>query len=212
MRLVAPIEKLVRFLKNPSFEIASGKLLGHDGETLELPKLLFVPPFPKTPAINPQLNVPDAASGQIGPVFAVGAQGAFGLQAVDVVLTSAQILALQTTPVNLLPALPAGFRYVLHSAKIILFGGSVAYTDAGGAVQFAVGTAVYPLASNAVFLVTVSPNRAVLHTAPVGAASTGANPPTDDGAALTIGKITNNFAAGNGTAKVTVFYSVEPTT
>jgi hypothetical protein len=172
--------------------------------------------LPNSPGIgapvNPVLASGVDASGQAGPVFAQGAQGAFGLQAVDVVLSSAQLLALLGTPITVVPAPAAGFRIVLLGVKIILFGGSVAYTDAGGAVQFAVGTAVYPLASNAVFLVTVTPNRAVLHTTPVGAASTGANPPTDDGAALTIGKVTNNLAAGNGTAKVTVYFVIEPTT
>lgn len=168
-----------------------------------------VPRF--TGPTNPSVNVPDA-SGQVGPVFAQGAAGAFGIQAVDVVLSSAQLLALLGTPITLLPAPPVGFRYIFLGAKIIFTGGGVAYTDVGGAVQFRIGaTALFALASNAIFLVTVSPNRRVQWLLNTGETDTAGNPPDSDGQALTIGKITNNFAAGTGTAKVTVYYVIEPT-
>lgn len=161
---------------------------------------------------NPSVNVPDA-SGQVGPVFASGAAGAFGIQAADVVLSSAQLLALLGTPVTLLPAPPAGFRYILLGAKIIFTGGGVAYTDAGGAVQFKIGaSALFALASNAIFLVTVTPNRRIQWLLNTGETDTAGAPPDSDGQALTITKITNNFAAGTGTAKVTVYYVIEPTT
>jgi hypothetical protein len=162
--------------------------------------------------VTPALNVPDA-SGQIGPVFAQGAQGAFGLQAVDVVLTSAQILALLGTPVTLVPAPPAGFMIVPIALKIIFFGGTVAYTNAGGAVNVKVGATLLQALTEQ-FITTVSPNRSVgyLPFAGTELQSSAANPPDVDGAALTINKITNNYAAGNGTAKVTVYYVIEPTT
>lgn len=161
---------------------------------------------------NPAVNVPDA-SGQVGPVFASGAAGAFGIQAADISLTSAQLLALLGTPITLLPALPAGFRYILLGGKIIFTGGGVAYTDAGGAVQFRLGaTALFALASNAIFLVTVSPNRRLQWFLNTGETDLAGAPPDSDAAALTIGKITNNFAAGTGTAKITVYYVIEPTT
>lgn len=160
---------------------------------------------------NPAVNVPDA-SGQTGPVFAQGALGAFGLQATDTVLTSAQILLLLGTAVTLVPAPAVGFAIMVFFLKIIFFGGSVAYTDAGGAVSFSAGTITTALASNGIFLVTVSPNRAIQRVYPVLATDTAANPPTDDGAALVLSKVTNNFAAGNGTAKVTTYYVIEPTT
>src|SRR5258708_3872427 len=54
--------------------------------------------------VNPVLASGIDASGQAGPVFAQGAQGAFGLQATDTVLTSAQLLALLGTPITLVPA------------------------------------------------------------------------------------------------------------
>lgn len=172
---------------------------------------------PVTPALASQVD----ASGLAGPVFAQGAQGgvgaggsgAFGLQAVDVVLSSAQILALLGTPITLVPAPAPGFTVVPKSIKIIVFQGSAAYTDAGGAVQIIVGGRVYALASNAVFTQAgASPNRQILDTVLTGVVGASGNPPSDDGVACQINKITNNFAAGNGTAKVTLYYTVEPTT
>jgi hypothetical protein len=98
--------------------------------------------------------------------------------------------------------------------KIIFFGGSIAYTNAGGAVNVKVGATLLQALTEQ-FITTVSPNRTVGWIAFAGAAelqTSAANPPDADGAAMTINKITNNYAAGNGTAKVTVYYSVEPTT
>ena len=201
-----------RFLSNPFF--LNTRIEKH------------VPPFPGKPpnspglgvAVNPQLTSTDP-SGLAGPVFAQGAQasalggsGAFGLQAIDVSLTSAQLLALLGTPVQLVPAPGVGFTIVVHSVKIIVTGGSAAYTDAGGAVQVVVGGRVYALASNAVFLTVTTPNRQILHTDLDGVVGAAGNPPSDDAAACNINKITNNFAAGNGTAKVTLYYTIEPTT
>lgn len=172
---------------------------------------------PQLGVVSPALNVP-GASGQLGPVFAQGAQGSFGLQGVDIVLSSAQILALQTGAINLIPGPAAGFHIVPLYIKMILLAGSAAYTDAGGAVSFAVGSQTVALASNAIFLVTTSPNRRIQNVlwaaaaAGTGVTGTAGNPPTEDGAALQISKATNNFAAGNGTMKLSVYFTVEPTT
>lgn len=127
-------------------------------------------------------------------------------------LSSANILALQTTPVTLVPAPGVGFMNVPILIVIKFFGGSIAYTDAGGAVSFAAGSASAALAANAIFLVTTSPNRRIQSFPWPGATDTAGNPPTDDNAALVIQKATNNFAAGNGTATILVWYYVVPTT
>jgi len=127
-------------------------------------------------------------------------------------LSSANILALLTTPITLVPAPGVGFRIVPLVIQIVFFGGTVAYTDAGGAVSFSAGTMSQALASNAIFLVTTTPNKAIQQVGSFSASDTAGNPPTDDNAALTISKITNNFAAGNGTAKITVLYLILPTT
>lgn len=151
-----------------------------------------------------------AAGPAVTPALAQGLQGCFGLQYVDVVLSSVNILALLGTPITLVPAPGVGFTNVPLAVKIIVSGGGVPYTDAGGAVQLVVGGRIYALASNAVFLTVTSPNRQILQTALTGAVGAAGNPPSDDNAALTITKITNNFAAGTGTAKLTVYYVIEP--
>jgi hypothetical protein len=174
----------------------------------------MAPPF--APAINPVLN-PTYIGGQDGPGYATGPQGCVGLQVADITLTSAQILLLQTTPVAIVnaPGVAGWFNYV-DRLIVRLIGGSVAYTDAGGAVSVGVGGLTVALASNAIFLVTVSPNRRQqildFAAAAVGTGVTGtaANPPTEDNAAVNISKITNQFAAGNGTCHITTYYTVEP--
>jgi hypothetical protein len=127
-------------------------------------------------------------------------------------LSSANILALLGTPITLVAAPGVGFKIVPLVIQIVFFGGGVAYTDAGGAVSFSVGSASQALASNAVFLVTVSPNRGIQQVGAFSATDTAGNPPTDDNAPLTISKVTNNFAAGTGTAKITVQYLILATT
>ena len=127
-------------------------------------------------------------------------------------LTSANILNLLTTPITLVAAPGVGFRIVPLFIQIVLFGGAAAYTDAGGAVSFNIGSSSAPLSNNNIFLVTTSPNKKIQVFSWPGDTDTAGNPPTDDNGALTISKVTNNFAAGNGTAKITVQYLVLPTT
>jgi hypothetical protein len=127
-------------------------------------------------------------------------------------LSSANILALQATPITLVAAPGVGFSIVPTMIVIKFFGGGAAYTDAGGAVQFSAGSMIAALATNAIFLVTTSPNRR-LQTFPwPGATDTAGNPPSDDNAALVISKLTNNFAAGTGTATILVWFYTVPTT
>jgi hypothetical protein len=132
---------------------------------------------------------------------------------VSVTLSSAQILALLGTPVTLIAAPGAGFILVPIVIVIEFFGGTVAYTDAGGGIQFNIGSmAPQPPGSNGIFLVTVSPNsRQQLFYWPNGSDNAG-NPADSVNQPLTINKNTNNFAAGNGTAKILINYLVLPTT
>ena len=133
------------------------------------------------------------------------------LQRVTVDLSSAQILALDGTPVTVVPAPGVGSRIVPFLTIIHMIGGGVAYTDAGVAVSLSAGSANYPLTDNNIFLVTVSPNKRSMTMGFAEVLDTAANPQTSDNAPLQIGKITNNFAAGTGTARVTVYFAVEPT-
>lgn len=146
------------------------------------------------------------------PTIAGTAQGPNGFQSVEVTLSSVQILALLGTPVTIVAAPGIGLMIVPILLVMRLLAGAAAYTDAGGAVQLKVGTQVFAFPSNAIFLTTTSPNRALQSLSLVGAAGTGGNPPTDDNAALQITKITNNFAAGNGTMHITCYFTIEPTT
>lgn len=140
--------------------------------------------------------------------FAAPTRIVFQRESID--LTSAQLLALLGTPVQVVPAPGSGLRIVPFLTVIHMIGGTVAYTDAGGAVSLAAGSANYALTDNNIFLVTVSPNKRTLTMGFAEVLDTAANPPTDDNAPLNIQKITNNLAAGNGTARVTVFYTIEP--
>jgi hypothetical protein len=167
---------------------------------------------------NANLVLASPTSGGAGPMtprslVAADLPGGLGMSSVTVPLTSVNILALLGTPITLVAAPGAGFRIVPVMLTIAFFGGSVAYTDAGGAVQFKIGaTSLGALASNAIFLVTATPNKRTQTFPWPGETDTAGNPNDTDNAALTIAKITNNFAAGNGTAKITVHYLVVPTT
>ena len=145
------------------------------------------------------------------PPFAAPTRMVVQRQSID--LTSAQILALETTPVTLVPAPGVGFQIIPLFIICYFFGGSVAYTNAGGAVNVKVGaTMLQALAEQ--FITTVSPNRTVSKTTFAGSAtlsSSAGNPPDSDNAPLTINKITNQYAAGNGTARFVSYYVIEPT-
>lgn len=175
----------------------------------------MAPPF--APPLNPLINT-SFVGGQAGPSFAVGPQGCIGIQVSDITLSSAQLLALFTGPVTLLAA-PGLAGFFTNPIKFILrfLAGTVAYTDAGGgAISFAVGSLSCALASNAIVLVTTSPNRRTqivdfaAAAVGVGVTGTAGNPPTEDNAALTIAKATGNLVAGNGTMHVTTYYTTEP--
>jgi hypothetical protein len=174
----------------------------------------MAPPF--APSSVP-VNNPNFVGGQDGPGFAIGPQGSIGLQWAELTLSSAQLLALFTTPVTLIPAPGvAGWFTLPHKIIMRFLAGSVAYVDGGGgAITFACGSLSVPLASNAIVLVTTSPNRRIqvvdwaAAAAGTGVTGTAGNPPTEDNAAFTISKATANLTAGNGTMKITVYYTTE---
>lgn len=123
-------------------------------------------------------------------------------------LTSAQILALLTTPVQVVPAPGVGFFVNPLWAMINFAGGTVAYTNAGGAVTFTVGSRTAQTVAES-FITTVTPNRTHEYTPFAAGLDTAANPPTDENAALFITKATNNYAAGTGTATVVIAFTIE---
>jgi len=132
------------------------------------------------------------------------------LRRAEISLTSAQILALNGTPVQVVAAPGAGLRIVPYLSVVHFYGGTVAYTNGGGGFpELLVGSAAYPFTDAAIFLVTVAPNRRSQSMGFAEVLDTAANPPTSENAALTISKATAEFAAGNGTARVAVYYTIE---
>src|SRR6516164_7022844 len=97
----------------------------------------MAPPFVVVPQ-NP-ITANSFVGNTPGPSFAVGPAGMTGLQVSDVTLTSAQLLALFTGAITLIPA--PGVGWFLNIDKIVmrLLAGSAAYTDAGGAASGIVG-------------------------------------------------------------------------
>jgi hypothetical protein len=160
--------------------------------------------FGVTPAVG--------ASGTQSPIVS-----ALSLVRTDVSLSSTNILNLTTIPITLAAAPGPGLFICPWLIVMRYTGGTVAYTDAGGAVSIGAGTLTVALSANTIFLTTVAPNtkKEILlpysAAAGVGVFDTAANPPTEDNAALAISKVTNNFAAGNGTMRITTYYSIEST-
>jgi hypothetical protein len=142
--------------------------------------------------------------------FPVNAQ----LRRLSVGLTSAQLLALFTTPVTIVPAPGVGFTIVPTVIVITFVGGSVAYLNGGGgASSFTLGGLSLAVGgAEAIWLVTVSPNRKQQVLPWAGTTDTAASPPAEDNAPLQLSKATANFTAGNGVAQVTAYYTIEPTT
>jgi hypothetical protein len=158
----------------------------------------------------------------ITPVVGAGGQqspipSTLALLRSDVTLTSTNLLNLTTIPITLVAAPGVGFWICPWFMVLRFIGGSIAYTDAGGNLSFGAGTLTTALTATTIFQTTVSPNtkKQVLfpYAAAVGAGvlDTAANPPTEDNAAFTISKVTNNLAAGNGTMHITTYYSIETT-
>jgi hypothetical protein len=166
-------------------------------------------PSTATPAVTSVVTKAGAwLPGEIIPQM----QNAFQMDyRTDITLTSAQILALQTTPVTIIPAPGPGLMLCPETVIMRMIGGTQ-YTDAGGAVSFSVGTMSAALAANTII---TGPSGAGSRSQQIFAfvgTSTAASPPTNENAAMTISKATNNFAAGTGTLHITVFYTVETTT
>lgn len=125
------------------------------------------------------------------------------LQKATVALSAANILAMNGTPVPILPALAAGQVLVIDQIVVQFKAGSTQFAS-GGAVTFQYhGTSVNPHAGNvpAATINSASSSNNVL--APPSAVI---QPPTATGLEITNG--TGAFTTGNGTAIVTVYYSI----
>lgn len=160
---------------------------------------VYQPPVPFSPNVN---TTPYPA----GAPFA-------GYQFVSVTITSAQILALNSTPVVVIPA-PASTQVIVPHYAVIRYNyGGVAYAGTVGALQLRIGT-----------LAPLAPTLTTLNTANVGvtassvemvslstAAVSSAPPPTTTvaGTALFVLLTSANATTGTGTLDITVYYTTE---
>lgn len=133
----------------------------------------------------------------------VGSAQTNALSTIQVPLTAANIIAMGTTPVSLIAAPGAGKITLVHNILVKVVRTSTAFTG-GGAVEFR-----YTNASGAKVTADVS---ASLITGSVGTAYSAVAGVTTEltpvaNAAIVIDNATAAFAAGTGTANVTIKYS-----
>jgi hypothetical protein len=124
------------------------------------------------------------------------------LSVAEVTLTAAQIIAMYTTPVVVVPAQGAGKVIQLVSAILSLDAGATPFTG-GGAVRLQNGTTGTTLTSTAAATVVTSASDVV---ATLPALATSVLTPANESIKIT--NATAVFAAGNGTMKVIVVYRV----
>lgn len=130
------------------------------------------------------------------------APGAAALTRSVTLLTASQIVQLDGTAVTLVPAPGAGFMIVPDFAVVNISAGANATTDAGGNIQFNIGTRLYNM-SKAAFTCTAANNAHTTYSFPEAISTAGA-PPTDENAALTLNKAGNNVANTGNTCSGSV--------
>ncbi|HZT29503.1 MAG TPA: hypothetical protein VFA33_06450 [Bryobacteraceae bacterium] len=127
-------------------------------------------------------------------------------QVKQVSLTAAQLIAMYTTPVSILPAPGAGKVLIIDAIAFQFKHGASQFTG-GGAVTFVFhGTAVTPHTGNVAAATIQAAADDVQYLGPNTSAAIDLQTAINLG--LDIKNATAAFAAGNGTAIVTVWYSV----
>jgi hypothetical protein len=123
-------------------------------------------------------------------------------------LTAANIIAMNATPVSILPAPPTGYALIVDQILFEMTTTSTAFTG-GGAVSFVYhGGSVAPHAGSipaSVVTAAAGSSNTLLGGA---VATNGTTIPAATGIDIT--NATAAFAAGTGTAKVKVWYSIVP--
>ena len=134
---------------------------------------------------------------------------------VSVTLTSAQLLALSTTPVTLVPAPPAGFYiFPTYYTMQYHFGGT-AYTGSSGSCSFIYGPppVVTPTNLIAQYLWTAA-TSGIIHAAAsctfIGICGEGLTPYTTVNGAAVVFTAPTAVIGGNGTLTITLNYSILP--
>lgn len=138
-------------------------------------------------------------------------RGGAGLAVSTITLTNAQILALNTTPVQLLANADANSMYYVTQAVVVNLNTGVAYAS-GGAIEIGYGTTTVTTEAlsgtiAATFLTTpIVPHVITLAGAQI--ADTTAS--TYAGKGIWINNATGNFTTGTGTLSVTLSYVKVP--
>jgi hypothetical protein len=130
------------------------------------------------------------------------------LGALVVSLTAAQLIAMNGTPVTIIPAPSAGKAIVVREVAFEMIPGSVAFTG-GGAVSLVYHGTSTPVHAGSVPASVVTVAGASPTTTTVLGTATAANGTTAPaGTGVDITNATAAFAAGNGTAKVHIWYNI----
>jgi len=160
----------------------------------------------KVPIVAPQFQGQFKGDGSLLTNVGSSALNPLVQQVAQVSLTAANLIAMYTTPVNILPAPGAGKVLIIDAITFQFKHGSSQFTG-GGAVSFVFhGTAVTPHTGTVAAGVVQAASDDVQYLGPNTSAAVDLQTAINLG--LDIKNATAAFAAGNGTAIVTVWYSV----
>lgn len=151
-----------------------------------------------------------ATNNGTGAPFSGVNTGAIGEFSSITTLTTAQVLALNATPIQLLPAPGANLAIILRAVLLELLYGGTAYTNGGNAnIQFLANATVVSDVTQANFngLITATANSILLVDSPfintVLAKANLVNQPLNV-------NLTAALAAGNSPLQISTFFSVVP--
>jgi hypothetical protein len=126
-----------------------------------------------------------------------------------VVLTNAQILALSSTPVQILPAPGAGYFYSILKATLVNECTGTAYTS-GGAITVGYGTTVATQALSGTIATAFMTSQTTVNVIQLAGVNVGnTTEGLYDNQPIYINNASNNYATGTGTMKVSLTYTLE---
>lgn len=152
------------------------------------------------------ITIPDPGAAAANVLLDQGVVSAVTIQHVAVPLTAAQLIAMYTTPVALIPAGVAGTNILVHKCMFTITTTSTAFTG-GGVVAPQIGSTAHGAGT-----LTTATIAAAVVTAGAGTTYTTVIPVSYTGTPATglyISNQTAAFAAGTGTAVVDLWYSIK---